>query len=658
MTSWRGSIVLVLGLALCGPPRVLWAEPPTTLPTAQQVYNQAQAAFDNADWPAAIKGLAAIARPDDDGQMSHSQGIIHARLAQAYAHERMTEKAVREAGFALKGLSPNDHTERALMWLAIGEAQRFDLAMSPAIETYQKGLQPAQEAKSPELVMRSEVGLALCYMTVDPGKAAQLLDAVLAAPETASGPKLLRAQYLALRGRASLNLGQAHEAMPFLTQAINLSGGIRGSQVNLIQVGIRGDAAIGALLLKHENDAREYLTYTGAGHLPSEEWTRGLGDPPVCSEAADIRRDDLAVVEFSIAPDGKVIGAAPIYTSRPGVLGLAFAKAVKEWRWDPERIAKLPSFWRNMVRIEMRCIARPHPRGLADPFRRETLAWLSESHVSAEDLEPLILRYEAGNDPRLERDDLAAIPAMLARLPIETDHKKTKALAERLTTALEKSKAPAAARALAMSLEPEEPSSSRNAERVRSSASHLATMEHTDPQSAATAWLTLEYAFALEANGSFKEAEPILDRVLAYPIDVLAEHDSLRDVATLHLAALQRRAGDAGGADSKIKAAGLTRAQCMLFDVRAVVTNNSVYSRDFPDEALRWGFDGYVREDFDIDATGHVENVRTIIAYPPFVFRAAAEKTVARFQYLAPVIDGVSAGCDGHTIAVNYRSNY
>ena len=101
-----------------------------------------------------------------------------------------------------------------------------------------------------------------------------------------------------LRGRATLNLGRPQEAMPFLSEALELSGGIQGTQVSLVQIGIRGDAAIGALLTNHSDDARKYLTWTGAGHLQSEEWTHGLGDPPVCSEAADIHPNDMAVIEF------------------------------------------------------------------------------------------------------------------------------------------------------------------------------------------------------------------------------------------------------------------------------------------------------------------------------------------------------------------------
>ena len=588
--------------------------------------------------------------------MSHSQGVIHARLAQAYAHDHKTDKALAEARLALEGLAPSDDEERALTWLAIAEAQYFDLAVTGSADSFGKALESAAAAKSAPLLRRAQVGLALCYVTVDPARATQLLDTVLAAPEFASSPDIYRAQIYDVRGRATLNLGNAREAMPYLVKAVDLSGGMRGAQVNLVQVGIRGDAAIGALLIQHADEARLYLAWTGAGHLPSNDWISGLGDPPVCNEAAGVGPKEMAVVEFSINAAGRVTGAVPIYVSRPGTLGVTFAKAVRGWSWNPERIAALPAFWRNMVRIEMRCISHPNPRGLAAPFRAETIEWLSRSGLTEEDLAP-DHTYVARDDPRLEREDLAAVPALFARLQYESDHGRSMLIAQHLTAALDQAHAPAAARALAMSLQPVDAKYfSGSAANVRMKADQVAALEHSDPKSAPTAWRTLEYAIALEGSGQFDQARPVLERVLAYPKDALGDNDPVREVAILHLSALQRRAGDIEGAEARIKAVGLSRAQCMLFDVRPVATDQFVSSKEFPDEALRWGFDGLVREAFDIDAAGHVQNVRTIIAYPPFVFRSAAEKTVAHFRYLAPVVEGGAAGCDGHSLNLSYRA--
>ena len=649
------ALALLLALGGWAPP--LLADTPIAPPTAQQTYDAAQVAFDKGEWASAITGLASLAKPDRDGKLSHSQAIIHARLARAYAHQGEVESALRESRFALLGLTPDEYLERALLMNAVGDAQRFDLEIPGAIASYQQGLEAAQSAGNPDLVTMNQLGLALCYMTVDPGKAKSLLDAILNSPAAASYSKKLLAQFNDLRGRAALNLGQASEAMPYLTKAIKLSGGLNGNMVNLVQIGIRGDAALGALMTDHPNGAREYMAYTGAGHLPSEEWSRGIGDPPVCSAADDIRPDDMAIVEFSIGEDGHGVGAAPVYASRPGKVGLAFAQAVREWSWNPERIAQLTVFWRNMLRIEMRCIARPNPQQLAGPFRRQTFEWLLQNSLSAAELAPFGKGYIAGNDPRLDHEDLAAIPALFARLPIESDSKRAADIAQHLAAALERAKAPVAARALAMDMAPMGANyRSWYAARERVIAGQVESLEKTDPHAAATAWITLEYAIALEANGHFQEAQPVLERVLAYPVEVLGERDPVRAVATLHLAALARRAGDSANADAKVQAAGLTRAQCLLFDVRPVPTDTKTSSDDFPDEALRWGFDGYMREAFDIDADGRVGNVRTIVAYPPFVFRSAAEKAVARFRYLAPVVNGTAAGCDGHAIAVNFRT--
>jgi tetratricopeptide (TPR) repeat protein len=337
-------VVSTVMLTASGLPQSAMAESSAPQLTPQQIFDQAEADFYKADWPAAIKGYALVAKPDNDGQMSESQGVIHAQLARAYAYHRETGKAVREATLALIGLTPDDAPMRASLWLAVGDAQLYDLAIPQAIEAYEKSLEAAQQAKSSGGVIRAKIGLARCYMTVEPEKAKALLDAVLTSPDVTSAPQPLLAQLNDLRGRASLNLGRAQDAMTYLKKAVSLSGGIRGSKVSLLQIAIRGDAAIGALLTNHLEDAREYLAWTGAGHLPSAEWTSGLGDPPVCSEAAGIHPEDMVVVEFSIDEAARASDVVPVYASRPGELGIAFARAVKRWKWNPERIADLPPF--------------------------------------------------------------------------------------------------------------------------------------------------------------------------------------------------------------------------------------------------------------------------------------------------------------------------
>ena len=61
-----------------------------------------------------------------------------------------------------------------------------------------------------------------------------------------------------------------------------------------------------------------------------------------------------------------------------------------------------------------------------------------------------------------------------------------------------------------------------------------------------------------------------------------------------------------------------------------------------------------MREAFDIVADGSVQDVRTVIAYPPFVFGPATEKAVRQFTYLPPTLNGSTLGCTGQTLNVRF----
>ena len=70
---------------------------------------------------------------------------------------------------------------------------------------------------------------------------------------------------------------------------------------------------------------------------------------------------------------------------------------------------------------------------------------------------------------------------------------------------------------------------------------------------------------------------------------------------------------------------------------------------------MRWRFEGYVLEDFDISDDGRVANPRTIVAYPPLVFAKSTEQAGKSFRYVPPRIGDASVGCMGQTQGVSYR---
>lgn len=61
----------------------------------------------------------------------------------------------------------------------------------------------------------------------------------------------------------------------------------------------------------------------------------------------------------------------------------------------------------------------------------------------------------------------------------------------------------------------------------------------------------------------------------------------------------------------------------------------SASARDFPNETVSWGFEGWAVGELTVGRDGRVAQSRTVIAYPPFVFGASALRIVDRSIYEA-----------------------
>ena len=70
---------------------------------------------------------------------------------------------------------------------------------------------------------------------------------------------------------------------------------------------------------------------------------------------------------------------------------------------------------------------------------------------------------------------------------------------------------------------------------------------------------------------------------------------------------------------------------------------------------MRWGFSGWTKIEYDISANGETLNVRPVVAYPPFVFGAAAAKAADRFRYYPSFRPDGGLGCGGKTFNVAVR---
>jgi hypothetical protein len=142
----------------------------------------------------------------------------------------------------------------------------------------------------------------------------------------------------------------------------------------------------------------------------------------------------------------------------------------------------------------------------------------------------------------------------------------------------------------------------------------------------------------------FAEAQQLYREVLAMPASQLPEDDPIRKAVKAQLAVL---------ADVRSRA-GSQAVPCALADPVPLPVNERIGSEAFPDEALRWGFAGWAKVAFDITARGEPANVRTVMAYPPFIFGPATEKAIARFRYQPLPASAGTIGCSNTTRRVRY----
>jgi outer membrane biosynthesis protein TonB len=54
---------------------------------------------------------------------------------------------------------------------------------------------------------------------------------------------------------------------------------------------------------------------------------------------------------------------------------------------------------------------------------------------------------------------------------------------------------------------------------------------------------------------------------------------------------------------------------------------------DYPNQAMRWGFEGWASVESTVGGDGVPAEIRTVMAYPPFVFGEAAQEVAGRTRY-------------------------
>ncbi|RZM08590.1 MAG: hypothetical protein EOP68_11315, partial [Sphingomonas sp.] len=104
-------------------------------------------------------------------------------------------------------------------------------------------------------------------------------------------------------------------------------------------------------------------------------------------------------------------------------------------------------------------------------------------------------------------------------------------------------------------------------------------------------------------------------------------------------------------AKAAFEQAGIAPGQCALLDAPPTMTGNS---GRFPEEARRWGFEGWTQTQFDVDADGRVANERAILSYPAFVFTRAGTDLLRTARFTKSYRPDGKLGCGSLTKRVRF----
>jgi len=638
--------------------------------TIQQAFDEATALLAAGKWEEAFAAYRAL---EPRVGNARTKAVLQLRESTALVELGRSDQARPILVAALKALPEGDESlreDRLDALLTIGALDSDALDYASAYANYGLALPLASDSDSKSAAL---IGLIQTGTYVDPeGTVAH----VAAAQSLLADPKLdprARAHIEIPVAQYFLNVGRFKEAKDVASAAVSDLGGLDDAHpTDLMDSAARSDVALAALKLDENGTARKYLAKSGIG-MSKVRFDGAEAMPlPLCGGEAALQPEDVAVVEFWIGDDGTVIHAAPVYASRPGEVGLAFARAVRNWRWNLNRLTRLQTFFRYNMRVELRCSkAFPRPsvwtevgRGLVEWLQARHVAW--PPNPAESDVRRLLGARTAlaAADARGETSALSTVPllnALLSNALVPRDERA--GLAERAIAILDANQAPPIAR-LAVELQ---------------------------------LWAAREYDWRVDlfpVNGRYSDRPSFVQEVqagLEMPryasdpharsamrlilADILGRHDVAATAPLLHavsedaaledrnpfkvgalirLSALEKAAGHGREARAAFGRTGLSGEECGMLDVPPVRIESGVINGSPLQEARRWGFEGWVSVQFDINTYGRALGQRAIVAYPPFVFSDSATRAMNQERYVAVYRPGSKVGCGAFTRRVTF----
>lgn len=632
------------------------SQPPKPM-TAQQQFDAASTAQAEGRCDDAIKAFQELEKTQAATKNPKVLASIRVRKAMCLAGVGRADAAARNIELAIPVLDPDNPVERTDLALAhIAKGRIAYLAFDYAAAT--REFETAKPLLPPDKQFDVLVWLTRSTM-FDPGlDSVTNADAALAIAKAANVSKDRLADLQTLHARALLNHGRAAEGFAELKKALAAQGGL-SLRVGLADIVTRSDLAIAALLVGNTDAARQYLAYTGAGRLEGSPFSRAAQmAPPACGGPADLKPDDFAIVEFLINDDGSVGYASPIYVSRGGAAAATeFARAVSAWSWLPKDAASIPPLFRVATRVELRCSTANERPDVTQLLVGDFQTWFDQQKVQhLPETDNQTQRIAIARSELAKRGATGGIAIVEPLVVIAgnslASEKESKEAAVRLRDTLYTLSAPVTVRAffeirlIDYTISRwQNPGARRDALRKL-----LAVPEYAaNPRVAGT--LKLLIAEPVYRENAPSDATELLTATATDPR--LPAGDPLKTGAFVRLAGLQAGAGDIAAARQSYAQSGLSAQQCSLVDAQPVMKRNG--SGSFPMEAMRWGFEGWVRVEYDIQPDGLTANRRAVIAYPPLVFRDAAVEILKSARFGQSYRPEGGPGCGGALQNVNFN---
>ncbi len=647
--------MLVMALALA---QAAIAAPPTGGQSLQQMFDAASQALERGDYAAAVADFEAL---EPRLPSARSRAVARARKGQALVGLKRIQEGTAVLRAALADLPADDATIRADRYaVAITLASVEELAFDYASARQDYALAETF-ADQPTDRLAALIGHTRTTIFYDPAAAVALADQLQATiAKTPSATSEMRGMSQILKGRALLNAGQVAQSRIELLAAVRTLGGLT-LKVNINDVAARSDLALAATLAGDRASAKEYLAYSGAG---TQEQIFALGadmNPPACGEDG-LSPDDVAVIEFGVADDGSVTRPVPVYSTARDDKALAFARAVAGWSWTAEDAAKIPAFFRAQTRLEMRCtnqFARP---GIMSIPRVALRAWLDDNkvvrfdpRVPATAAVPL-LTAELDRRAAAQGEAITLIPILmaLAESPV-TAHDPSMAWLKRASTIADRLQAPPLVRTMFLAQQLMGETSKSQTGSMRELGVKLAALRDapgTSKDARSQALLTILIADTQPPRRS-AEIESLLNPIAAD--QRLDSKDPFRIAALTRIASIRARHGDLDQARAAYLQTGLSAQQCALTDVSPARLLGRPTTNDIPQDAINWHISGWAETEFDIQADGRTSNVRTVIAYPPFVYGPPMVKVEMHSRYTQSYRPDGGLGCGAFRTTQRFR---